>query len=344
MLEYQGRMFVAGKPYDGQGHFSFLVVDGLGEVLWSSGQFPKQKTTRIPPGVVSRVVSNGFYSVRLGDTAAGMPALDLAALSNAFAPKLRVWFNDGRQGWQPTGDDVSLDAALGKGDEGRGNSLDKAATSAILRELKEMRMLLERQRPGPAAVQAQPERLPQVTVAMGDGPSLGKTNAPLVLVEFTDFQCPFCRRFQETVLPSLVKTYVDTGQLRMVSRNMTLPFHAQAEPAARAALCAHEQQAFWPMRELLFSSNTPLTASNFISAAEALKLDVNAFRVCLENGEFAEQLKRDGDAAKSAGITGTPSFVLGKASNGQVTGSLIVGARAFAEFDAEVKRLLNSTE
>src|SRR5688572_16257325 len=76
ILTYQGRVSVAGKPFYGQGQFIFVIVDGTGDVLWSSGPFPLQQTTKSPPNVISLQVSNGIYSVRLGDVAAGMPALD----------------------------------------------------------------------------------------------------------------------------------------------------------------------------------------------------------------------------------------------------------------------------
>src|SRR5205823_1252589 len=141
------------------------------------------------------------------------------------------------------------------------------------------------------------------------------------------------------VMPELVKTYVDTGKLRIVSRNLALSFHPNAEPAALAALCAHQQQKFWPMRELLFSNNAALSPGNFIAAAESLKLDGPSFRACLDRKSFAEQLKKDISDANAAGLNGTPSFVLGKPEAGKVSGLLIVGARPFSVFDAEVKRL-----
>jgi len=143
-------------------------------------------------------------------------------------------------------------------------------------------------------------------------------------------------------LPDLIKNYVDTGKLRIVARNLVLPIHPQAGPAALAGLCAHQQQKFWPMREIIFKDSTGLTTNNFIAAAEALKLDTSAFRACLGSAAVTEQVNRDSGDAKLAGITGTPSFVLGKPANGNVTGLLIVGARPFASFDAELKRLLAS--
>ena len=203
--------------------------------------------------------------------------------------------------------------------------------------------MLERQRTGlPGSQPSQNAENTRVTIPIGDGPALGRADAPLLLVEFTDLQCPYCKRFNDSVLPELVKNYVEAGKLRITSRSLALPFHAQAEPAAHAVLCAHHQDKFWAMRELLFSSNTSLGVSNFTHAAELLKLDVPAFRACIDGKAFAQQLRKDSADAQAAGITGTPSFVLGKPAGGKVSGLLIVGARPFAFFDAEVKKLLSA--
>jgi protein-disulfide isomerase len=346
VLNYQGRVSVLGKPYSGRGHFCFAILDGAGEMAWASGPFPLQRTTNLPPGVVSLTVSNGLYAVRLGDTAAGMPALDVPTLATTFAPKLRIWFNDGTNGWQQAGNDVSLASVLRGEGNAQGAMLAGSSADAILREVRQVRLMLERQRVGLTMAQL-PPRPPDpgvVTVAIGDEPALGMTDAPLVLVEFTDFECPYCKRFQDEVMPELMKTYVGTGKLRIVSRNLPLGIHTNAETAALAALCAHEQKRFWQMRDMLFTNSHSLSASNLISRAGALQLDVEAFRICLDKQVPAAQLKKDGADARAAGITGTPSFVLGKPAAGSVTGMLIVGVRPFAVFDAELKKLLGATQ
>jgi len=346
ILNYQGRISVAGKLFTGHGHFIFSIVDGAGDVLWSSGPFPMQQTTNLPAGVLSVDVSNGLYSVHLGDTSTGMAALEPETLLSAFSPKLRIWFNDGAHGWQHAGEEVSLASALGSAGESTGAGLNSAAATAILRELRQLRLIVERQRSAMPVNQPAPKPPEEVrvTVSIGNAPALGRADAPLVLVEFTDFQCPYCKRFNESIMPELVKTYVETGKLRVFSRSLALPMHPNAEPAALAALCANQQEKFWQMRELLFGSSPMLSVSNFLSAAEALKLDSPAFRACLEQRAFADEIRKDINEANAVGITATPSFVLGKPENGKVTGLLIVGARTLATFDAEVKRLLAETE
>ncbi|MDB6109812.1 MAG: thioredoxin, partial [Pedosphaera sp.] len=214
-----------------------------------------------------------------------------------------------------------------------------AQADSILRELRDLRAKLDRQQANPAP-QPQPAAPTIATVSVGTAPSEGNTNAALVLVEFTDFQCGFCKRFHDTVMADLKKDYIDTGKLRVVSRNLPLTFHPNAEPAAQASLCAHQQDKYWPMREKLFAISTDLTAANFTKAAEDLKLDMTTFRQCVEAKTFAGQVARDAADATAVGITGTPSFVLGKLTGDKVTGKIIVGAMPYAAFEGEIKKML----
>ena len=271
----------------------------------------------------------------------GLPVLDGALLKNAALPRLRVWFNDGTRGWQKAGDDVSLAAALGLPGDGGNTALNTGQADSILRELRDLRAKLDRPSATPPAHEHPEAAEPKfVTVSLGISPSLGRADAPLVLVEFTDYQCGFCKRFHEGVMPELIKNYVETGRLRIVSRNLALSFHENAEPAAQAALCAHQQQKFWPMREKLFANTAMLTSANLMKAAEELKLDMTAFRLCVGGKTFASQIAKDGQEAGAAGINGTPTFVLGKPTGDKVTGLLIVGARPYAAFDAEMQKML----
>lgn len=337
VLNYQGRISVDGVPFSGAGHFAFLIQDTNGAILWTSGDIPFQGRTNLPAGTVNLAVRDGLYSARLGDPAAGMPTLEAALLTQAVGPKLQVWFNDGRRGWQPTGD-MSLATALAASRNNPSGSSDP-----VLREVRELRALVEHlqsnQRPAPA----QPAPPSIATVSIGDSPALGRADAPLVLVEFTDYQCPFCKRFHDQTLSQLVTNYVETGKLRIVSRNLPLSFHANADPAAEAALCADQQHQYWAMREKLFANAEMLTTNNFIKAAGELKLDVDAFQSCLTARTFAERIKKDGQDAGVVGITGTPSFVLGRAAkDGKVTGAVLVGALPYASFEAELQKLLTA--
>jgi protein-disulfide isomerase len=312
VLNYQGRVTVDGANFNGDGLFVFSIENTNGAILWASGEFPVAGMTSLPDGVIRLPVKDGLYQVRLGDPAAGMRVLDAGPLHAAADPFVRVWFNDGKHGWLP---------AVGEG------WLKKTV---------------------PPSAQASPSATPDgvttskfATIPLTDtSPSLGRADAPLVLIEFIDFQCPYCKQANDRVLPMLKKMYVDTGKLRIVSRNLPLWFHANATPAAEAACCAQFQTNYWPMRDWLFANNEQPGTNNFVNAAKALNLDLASFIQCLEKKTATSQLARDQQDAQAAGITATPSFVLGRPVGGKVTGPLLVGAKPFADFQAEIENLL----
>lgn len=347
VLNYQGRVSVDGTNFTGSGYFVFSLHDPSGMILWGSGEFPFVGSTNLPRAVWKLTVRDGVYNVRLGDTNAGMPAIDLPRVLAANDPSLRVWFTDGVRGWQVATGDTPLKAALAPRPPEKSPSKPTPSTEtvisgnqadAILKELRELRALVQR---SPAqTAPAAPEKPQIVTVPLGGSPTEGAGNAPLVLVEFTDYQCPFCKRAHEGVLADLKKKYVQTGKLLFVSRNLPLAFHANAEPAAHAALCAMQQNQYWTMRDKLFANIGNLSRTNFLKAAAELGLNVELFRSCLDGKAFATQIGRDKADAEKAGITGTPTFVLGKKSGNEVTGLLMVGAKPLAQFEAEIDKLL----
>jgi protein-disulfide isomerase len=222
---------------------------------------------------------------------------------------------------------------------GSGTVLSGSQADAILAELRELRALVQKL-PAAGAAATPPPKPQIVTVPLGGSPALGAGDAPLVLVEFTDYQCPYCRKAHEGVLAEVKRKYVETGRLRFVSRNLPLPIHANAEAAAHAALCAMQQNQYWSMRDKLFAASTNLTRAAFLQAAAELGLDAELFRACLDGRAFASQLGRDKADAEAAGITGTPTFVLGRQSGDKVTGLLMVGARPFPQFAEEIEKQL----
>lgn len=337
-LNYRGRLQVEGAPFSGTGAFMFALENTNGEIFWTSGDFPFASATNNPPNAISLPVRDGNYSVRLGAAGSGMPPLKISDLKRTKNPRLVIWFSDSRHGWQRAGDDVPLDDVMASLDEINQRPITRAQADQILGELHSIRTLLEQKNTAQAAPAA-PAPPSYATVAM-TGASLGQKDAPVVMVEFTDFQCPFCKRFHDTVFPDLVKKYVDTGKLRIVSRNLPLPFHQNAQPAALAAACANQQGKFWPMRERLFAKNDSLTTSNILGAAEGASLDLAKFKTCWEGKEFEAAVKKDSDEAGSVGITGTPSFVVGKPNGDKLHGVIVVGAQPLATFEAEIDKLL----
>ena len=168
----------------------------------------------------------------------------------------------------------------------------------------------------------------------------GSASAPLTMVEFTDYQCPYCRRFQAEVWPRLKRDYVDTGKLRFIVRDLPLTFHAHAKPAAEAAHCAGEQGRFWAMHDALLATTTDLSPRGIEGQARALGLDVARFDACVAAGRYAAVIARNAAAADALGLRGTPAFLVGTVQHGTLQGRAVMGALPYADFDAVVRAAL----
>jgi protein-disulfide isomerase len=171
---------------------------------------------------------------------------------------------------------------------------------------------------------------PRVEVA-AEGPSRGPTTAPVTIVEFSDFECPYCSKAEETV-QKVMKAY--DGKVRLVYRDFPLPFHPQAQKAAEAAQCAGDQGKYWEMHEKLFANQQALQPVALKGYAKDLKLDQSKFDQCLDSGDKAKVVDANRKAGEKVGVTGTPAFF--------VNGYLLTGAQPFEEFktliDAELAR------
>lgn len=140
-------------------------------------------------------------------------------------------------------------------------------------------------------------------------PAIGSLDAPIVIVEFGDFQCPLCRDFQERTFKSLLRVY--PGKVRFVYRQLPLSsIHPQAFPAAEAALCANDQDSFWAYHDRLFENSEQLGPAVYVRIASDLGLDLAAFRSCLEKEKYRSAIQQDADFAESLGVTGTPAFFI----------------------------------
>jgi protein-disulfide isomerase len=168
---------------------------------------------------------------------------------------------------------------------------------------------------------------------------LGSKDAPLTMVEFTDYQCPFCRQFYTSTFADLKKNYIDTGKLRFYSRDLPLDFHPDAMRAAQAGRCAAEQGQFWKMRDAMAANPGKLDMENLVADAGGLKMDVRAFRVCVESEKNKNAVQTDVLEAMKIGADGTPSFVVGKSTPEGVDGELIIGALPYETFDQKLKEL-----
>ena len=216
--------------------------------------------------------------------------------------------------------------------------------NAILNELRQIRLLLEKQRTAaPQAVAPNPSTSERIRLSLNGQHALGAPDAPLTVIEFTDYQCPFCNQFHRLTFPDLKKTYIDTGKIRFISRDLPLEFHNNALLAARAARCAGEQDKYWELRDVLSSNPNNLSQQAILTYAQDLSLDTKRLQACLDSEQYRGDIQKDVTEAQSIGITGTPGFVLGRSSNHTLEGIKIVGAQPFALFDAKIKELLAGT-
>ena len=215
---------------------------------------------------------------------------------------------------------------------------------AIQKDLTEIKRLLEQ---GARAAPAQPAFRPQ-DLAVGDSPVLGAATAPVTLIEFSDYQCPFCKRHATTVMPELVREYVDTGKVRIVMREFPIErIHPLAMGASSAALCARDQGKYWPMHDLLFADQKALQDADLRAHAETLSLDTAAFDQCLRENRHKDEIAASLAEGRKLGISGTPSFVAGRTDpkdSGKVhVTKFIRGAQPLDSFKEALDELLGDT-
>lgn len=174
----------------------------------------------------------------------------------------------------------------------------------------------------------------QVRASVAGAPFLGRADAPVTVVEFSDYECPFCQRFFATTLPALKRDYVDAGKVRYVFRDYPLDqLHPQARKAAEAAHCAGDQGKFWEMHDVLFQNAKALSPPQLAEHARAVGLDGAAFDECLASGRHAARVERGLADGAAAGVRGTPAFVIGKTKAGDVVeGTPIRGAQSLEMF------------
>ncbi len=163
---------------------------------------------------------------------------------------------------------------------------------------------------------------PRMELAIpASAPTLGPNGAPVTIVEFTDYQCPFCHRAQATI-DQVMSTYA--GKVQLVHRDFPLEGHPQAFPAARASRCAGEQGKFWDYHRSLMAAPGPMDEADLQSRAASLKLDPGAFATCLASGRFDAAIQESTEAGIKAGVDSTPAYF--------INGRLIIGARPFEAF------------
>ena len=232
---------------------------------------------------------------------------------------------------------LALLLPLGAQDVSKDEGITRQQADQILNELRQIRQLLERQQAQPPRPQA--EQITRAKLNLEGFAMLGSKEAPLTIVEFTDYQCPFCQRFHTTAFPDLRKNYIDTGKARFYSRDMPLDFHPNAMRAAEAARCASEQGQFWKLRDVMGANPNKLDMDSLVADAADLKMDVKAFRACVESEKYKNAVQTDVLEAMKIGASGTPTFVIGKSTPDGVDGELVVGAQPYPVFDQKLQEL-----
>lgn len=221
--------------------------------------------------------------------------------------------------------------------KGASDGITHEQADEILDELRQIRQLLEKQaesKPGapPAAAKAK--------LHLEGAPMLGSKEAPVTMVEFTDYQCPFCQRFHMQVYGELKKDFIDTGKVRFFSRDLPLEaLHPNAFRAAQAARCAGDQGQFWKLRDVMAVHPEALDIDSLVKDASSLQMDAKAFRACVESGKYKEAVQGDVLEAMKIGADGTPAFVVGKSTPDGVDGDMIVGAQPYSLFEQKFKQL-----
>ncbi len=181
-----------------------------------------------------------------------------------------------------------------------------------------------------------------IKASADDDPVLGDKNAPVTIIEFSDFQCPFCARFYLQTEKQIIDEYVDTGKVKFVYRDFPLnSIHPDAQPAAEAAECADEQGKFWEYHNILFEKQDEWVGNAEIMLkkyASDLKLDTKKFNDCLDSNKYASEVNKDATDAVASGGQGTPYFVF-LDKNGDVTG-VVSGAQQFPAFKSAIEKTL----
>lgn len=174
---------------------------------------------------------------------------------------------------------------------------------------------------------------------------LGDSTAPLWLVVVSDFQCPYCRSWEEETAPAVIRDYVRTGKVRMAFINLPLSMHPNAGPAAEAAMCAGAQDRFWPVHEAIFATQPRWAGAAdapriFDSLAVASGVDAASYRACIAAGTMRPLVRADVQRAEQAGVRSTPTFMISSRAQPNAQPAAIQGAAPAATFRAVLDSML----
>jgi protein-disulfide isomerase len=161
-------------------------------------------------------------------------------------------------------------------------------------------------------------------VSADDDPSQGSTDATVTIIEYSDFECPYCARFYSQTLSQIRKNYIDNGKVKLVYRDFPLDLHQNARKAAEAAECADEQGKFWEFHDKLYENQNSLDNESLKQYAKDMGLNTNQFNTCLDSGKMTQEVLKDFEDGSSYGVTGTPTLF--------INGIKVVGAQPYEFF------------
>jgi protein-disulfide isomerase len=211
----------------------------------------------------------------------------------------------------------------------------------ILKQLRDLRALLEKQQAQLAELTVSSRAPTRIAMSLGkDWHVMGNTSAPITVVEFTDLECPFCHQFEISTFPTLKADYIDSGQIRFVSVDLPLSMHSNAEQAAEAVQCAGDQGKFWELRTALFRHLEPPAKGVLLDSAKSVGLNLPKLQTCLDTNKYKDRVAAEAKLAAALHIHATPTFAIGRTTNGKLTGIELNGALDYSRFQAEIDRFL----
>jgi protein-disulfide isomerase len=177
-----------------------------------------------------------------------------------------------------------------------------------------------------------PTQQEPIEIDEGDDAVLGSPDAPVTIIEYSDYQCPFCSRFWSDTLPLIKENYIDTGKVKFIYKDFPLSLHPQAQVSAEATECVRAQggdEAFWKMHDQIFANQGSISEDNLLKWANEIGYDITS---CLDDGTFADEVQADLAEGTSAGISGTPGFI--------INGVKVSGAQPYSNFESVIESQL----
>ena len=219
----------------------------------------------------------------------------------------------------------------------------KAGQQKILAEIEELKKILTALGTEAEAAPARPPA--DMTLNVAGDTFKGERGARLAIIEYSDFQCPFCGSYSRETFPKIDENYVKTGKVRYIFRDFPLQqMHPNALQAAEAAHCAGDQSKFWEMHARLFANQRALSARDLFQHGQALGLDMAKFNQCIMGGKYRDAIRKSMAEGERFGVEGTPTFLLGVVGPDEKVKVIrtLVGAETYDDFKATLEELLDA--